>query len=155
MSSSAVVSRQQALNDVAAELQVLRQRVESLKGGAPDPTSDAIYSHLSRDLFDLTTKVETWADDAPQVTKPFGELRVLELKTADSLTLMKFYAEQVVAYLARHGGAVAFRQAAQAVAKQLHVSQDEIYYGITYGEQAELFAFNGYLLTLTKEKVEA
>ena len=78
-----------------------------------------------------------------------------ELKTSDSLALMKFYAQQVVAYLARHGGTVAFRQAAQAVAKQLHVSQDEIYYGITYGEQEGLFSFEGDLLTLIKEKVEA
>ena len=61
MSSSAVVSRQQALTEITAELRSLRQKVEDLKDQDREPVSEALYSHLSRDLFDLSIKVETWA----------------------------------------------------------------------------------------------
>jgi hypothetical protein len=150
MSSTAVVDQSKGLTEIAEQLRLLREKAERYKVDATDATTAALYTAVSRDLFDLNTKVRSYAgiiDPLPQL--PFGLLRTKDLNQPDQAKLLAFLAEQVRVYLELQGGSFSSNWAVTALAQRLHTTQDEIWYGVTYGEHEGLFTSERGQLVLT------
>lgn len=149
MSSTAVVDQSQGLAEIASQLKALHQKAERHAASVLDPTLSALYAHLSRDLFDLTTKASSYAGNSePAPRSPFGLLRTKDLKQSQQAELLAFYAEQIHAYLDSEGGSYASKRLVADVAQRLYTTQDEIWYGVTYGEQLGLFSSDGARIVL-------